>query len=230
MCGRFTLHHSVPELVSRFSVEQTFLDLPPRYNIAPSQPVAVVIQRQQRQLLEFRWGLVPFWAKAAAIGNRLINARAESLPDTAAFRNAFRRRRCIVPASGYFEWMRRGSGKVPHYIQLADRQPFAMAGLSEKWQAPNGEVLRTCAIVTTEPSPAVAGLHHRMPAILTPEAAEIWLEPETGELPALLSLLRPYPGELSLHPVSPLVNRADVDEAACVQPVDAPDLQLGLDL
>ena len=230
MCGRFTLHHPAAELAERFAVEQTLLELRPRYNIAPSQPVAVVIQRQQRQLLEFRWGLVPFWAKTAAIGNRLINARAESLADTSAFRNAFRRGRCIVPASGYFEWKRSGSGKVPHYIQLADRQPLAMAGLSEKWTAPDGEVLRTCAIVTTEPNAAVAGLHNRMPAILTPEAAEIWLDPGTAGIPALLSLLRPYPGELGLHPVSPLVNRADVDEAECVQPADDPDPQLGLNL
>ena len=230
MCGRFTLHHPAAELAERFAVEQTFLELPPRYNIAPSQPVAVVVQRQQRQLLKFRWGLVPFRAKTGSIGNRLINARAESLADTSAFRNAFRRRRCIVPASGYFEWKRSSSGKVPHYIQLADRQPFAMAGLSEKWTAPNGEVLRTCAIVTTEASAAVAGIHHRMPAILTPEAAETWLDPEAGDLDGLLSLLRPYPGELGLHPVSPLVNRADVDEAACVQPVDDPDPQLGLNL
>ena len=230
MCGRFTLHHPAEELVRRFAVEQTFLELRPRYNIAPSQPVAVVIQRRQRQLCEFRWGLVPFWAKAAAIGNRLINARAESLADTSAFRNAFRRRRCIVPASGYFEWKHSGSGKVPHYIQPENRQPLAMAGLAEKWTAPNGEILRTCAIVTTEPSPAVAGIHHRMPAILTPEAAEIWLDPGTGDHAGLLSLLRPYPGELRLHPVSPLVNRADADEATCVQPVDDPDPQLGLNL
>ena len=230
MCGRFTLHHPAAELAERFAVEQTFLELPPRYNIAPSQPVAVVVQRQQRQLLEFRWGLVPFRAKTAAVGNRLINARAESLADTSAFRNAFRRGRCIVPASGYFEWKHSGSGKVPHYIRPGDRQPLAMAGLSEKWTAPNGEVLRTCAIVTTEPSPAVAGIHHRMPAILRPEAAEIWLDPGTGDFDGLLSLLRPYPGELRLHPVSTLVNRAEVDEAACVQPVEDPDPQLGLNL
>ena len=232
MCGRFTLHHESEDIAERFAVEQTLLELAPRYNVAPSQPVAAVVQRESRQLLEYKWGLVPFWAKEPAIGNRMINARAESLADKPAFKNAFRTRRCVIPTSGYYEWKKDGSRRTPHYIQRGDRGCFAMAGLAEKWRGPDGEVLRTCAIVTTTPNVATAGIHDRMPAILSPAAVEIWLDRETDNPETLLELLRPYAGELILHPVSARVNKPDVDDAACIEevaPVE-PDAQLGLAL
>ena len=231
MCGRFTLHHSTEDVAERFAVEQTLLELTPRYNIAPSQPVPVIIQRDGRLMREHAWGLVPFWAKDPATGNRMINARAESLVDKPTFKRAFSVQRCLIPASGYYEWKKADGGKNPHYIQAADGQPFAMAGLFEKWSDPDGLPLRTCAVITTEPNELAAAIHNRMPAILTHDAEEIWLDPETRP-EALLAVLRPYPGELSAHAVSRLVNKAATDEAACIEPAAEPqkDLQLGLPL
>ena len=231
MCGRFTLHHSTEDVAERFSGAQSLLELTPRYNIAPSQPVPVIIQRDSRLMREHAWGLVPFWAKDPAIGNRMINARAESLADKPTFKRAFSVRRCLIPASGYYEWKKADGGRIPHYIQTADRQPFAMAGLYEKWTDPDGLPLRTCAVITTEPNEQAAAVHNRMPAILTRDAEEIWLDPES-RAEALLALLRPFPGELAVHAVSRLVNKATTDEAACIEPVGEPqgDPQLGLPL
>lgn len=232
MCGRFTLHHSTEDVATRFAVEQTLLQLSPRYNIAPSQSVAVIVQREERQLCEHRWGLLPSWAKDPKIGNRLINARSESLVDKPAFKNAFRHRRCLVPTSGYFEWKKDPSSvKVPHYIQVENGQPFAMAGVAEKWRNLDGEMVLTCAIITTEPCPTAATIHDRMPAILSQDTAEQWLDPEIDNPNSLLSLLKPYPGKLYIHRVSPLVNHVDVDESSCVAPMTVQqNLQLSLDL
>lgn len=235
MCGRFTLHHAAEDLAGRFAVEQSLLDLKPRYNIAPSQPVAAVLQRESRVLAALQWGLVPFWARDPAIGNRLINARAESLATRPAFRSAFARSRCLIPASGYFEWQRSGRARVPMLVRRADGEPFAMAGLCERWTTPEDGILRTCAIVTTAPNPVAAAVHDRMPAILTPDAEEIWLDRDLADLDALARLLRPYPyGDLVVHPVSTRVNRPDVDDPSLIEPVDPPppgdDPQLGLGL
>lgn len=244
MCGRFTLHHSTEDIAERFLVEQTMLDLVPRYNIAPSQPVPLIVQRNSRTLDAFKWGLVPSWAKDPDIGNRMINARAESVAEKPAFRSALRYRRCLVPASGYYEWKRQGDGKVPHFIHRTDGQPFAMAGLWEEWTtsaqdvstsaqdvstsaqdvtAPEQAVLRTCAIITTEPNPFAATIHTRMPAILAPEAEDKWLTPGVQNLDDLLAHLQPYNGDLAAHPVSTRVNRPNVDDPTCIAPVQIED-------
>ena len=233
MCGRFTLHHSTEDVAERFSVEQTLLELTPRYNIAPTQPVPVIIQRESRFMREHSWGLVPFWAKDPAIGSRLINARAESVADKPAFKNAFRYRRCLIPASGYYEWKKVGADKIPHYIQAADGAPFAMAGLYEKWRDSDDLPLRSCSIITTEPNDFTAALHNRMPAILDRHAQEQWLDPAETRAEALVAVLRPFGGELMAHPVSKLVNKATVEEPACTEPVPEAadgDPQLGLPL
>ena len=222
MCGRFTLHHSTEDIAERFLVEQTMLDLAPRYNIAPSQEIPVVVQRDSRTLQAFKWGLVPSWAKDPAIGNRMINARGESVAEKPAFRQALRHRRCLVPASGYYEWKRQGSGKVPHLIHRPDSGLLALAGIWEEWRTPGDEVLRTVAIVTTAPSAFAATLHTRMPAILSGEAEATWLDPAQTSPTALLPLLQPFAGELAAHPVSRLVNGTDVDEPACIEPVELP--------
>ena len=208
MCGRFILHHATEEVAERFAVEQTLLELQPRYNIAPSQPVAAVIQRESRVLAELQWGLVPSWARDPAVGHRMINARAESAATRPAFRNAFARGRCLIPASGWFEWKRRGRQRLPMLLRRRGGEPFAMAGLYERWKRSDDAVLRTCAILTTEPDEVAATVHDRMPAILTAEACEMWLDRELEDPETLSRLLRPYPlGDLVAHPVSPRVNR-----------------------
>ncbi len=235
MCGRFTLHHGTEELTERFAVEQALLDLKPRYNIAPTQPVAAVIQRESRVLVELQWGLVPSWARDPAVGHRMINARAESAAARPAFRNAFARGRCLIPASGWFEWKRRGRQRIPMLLRRRGGEPLALAGLYERWKRSDDAVLRTCAILTTEPEEVAATVHDRMPAVLTPEACEVWLDREIEDAESLARLLRPYPlGDLVAHPVSPRVNRPDEDDPSLIEEVEPPppedhgQLDLGL--
>ena len=171
MCGRFVLHTPAPQLAEIFGVEQT-PELHGRFNIAPTQPVAVVrVIREgatpgSRELVNLRWGLIPPWADSPAIGNRMINARAESVAEKPAFRMAFRQRRCLVLADGFYEWRNSGGKKQPYYLGLKDGKPFAFAGLWESWTAPDGEVIESCTIITTEANAAVEQVHSRMPVIL----------------------------------------------------------------
>ncbi len=218
MCGRFTLHHSTEDIAERFGVEQVLMDLVPRYNIAPSQPVSAIVQHESRTLERFKWGLVPSWAQDPAVGNRMINARSESASEKPAFRDAFRRHRCLIPASGYYEWKRVRERSLPQYIYRADEDPFVMAGLWEQWNAPGGAVVRTCAVLTTEPNPFAAAIHNRMPAILTGEDGERWLDSHS-DVSVLQSLLHPYAhDDLAAHEVGVGVNKAGFDDPTCVLP------------
>ncbi|MDQ3813240.1 MAG: SOS response-associated peptidase [Armatimonadota bacterium] len=235
MCGRYTLHHSTEEVAERFAVQQIVLPLTARYNIAPSQPVAVVAQGKPetqkngedvRWLDAMKWGLVPFWAKDPDIGNRLINARAETLAEKPAFKAALKRRRCIIPADGFYEWKREGNRRVPLRIHRSDNGLFGFAGLWEEWQSPDGSPLRTCTIVTTEPNDLMASIHNRMPAILRPEEESLWLDTSLNDVPDILKLLKPYPdAELTAHPVSRRVNSPNVDDPGCIVPVEAESVQ-----
>lgn len=219
MCGRFALYHSAAQLSERFSIERIVVDLPPRYNVAPTQPVAVVVQPSQRHLEAFKWGLVPFWAKDPKIGNRMINARAETLAEKPAYRAALKRRRCLIPASGFFEWKKAEKEKIPHYIHLADDRPFAMAGLWEEWTSPADELLHTCTIITTQANDFMTPIHHRMPVILSSAAQETWLDPSLEDPSELVSLLQPYPDDdLTAHPVSKQVNKPVYDAPDCIEP------------
>jgi putative SOS response-associated peptidase YedK len=222
MCGRFALHHGAEELRARFAVEQMVADLAPRYNIAPTQPVAVVLQRELRVLDRFRWGLVPFWAKDPKIGSRMINARSESVAEKPAYRGALGSRRCLIPASGFYEWKRRGEEKIPTYVHRADGRPFAMAGLWERWSAPDDHTLHTCAILTTRASEFMADIHDRMPVILTPDQERAWLDSALGDPGELVSLLQPYEADdLAAYPVSREVNAPAHDAPDCIAPVEA---------
>jgi len=220
MCGRFALHHPAGEITARFGIEQVALELSPRFNIAPSQPVAIIRQRQHRTLEECKWGLVPVWAKDPAIGNRLINARAETLSEKPAYRAAFRYRRCLIPASGFYEWKKEGKNRIPTYIYLKESPPFALAGLWEEWRTPEGDLLPTCTIVTTQANPFMAPIHSRMPLILAPDQEPLWLDPQVQDPARLAPLLQPYPPEeMAAHPVSRQVNTATFDNPACILPV-----------
>jgi len=273
MCGRFTLSTPTEILAELFALDGETESLPPRYNIAPTQPVAVVrtlgpatggggsrseaspsrssppagtggaagsTERGDRasnrdtggappmpydgplsrRLDLLRWGLIPFWAKDPGIGARMINARAETVAEKPAFRAAFRRRRCLIPADGFYEWRREGPRKQPYHFRLPDGGPFAMAGLWERWSPEGADPIETCTILTTDANDVVRPVHHRMPVILLPEAYETWLDPDVDDRGALAPLLVPLAGDAIVgHAVSTHVNAPVNDDPTCVDPL-----------
>lgn len=222
MCGRFTLHHSPEEVAARFDTEP--LPLEPQFNIAPSQAIAVITQNGARHLEQYKWGLVPSWAKDPAIGNRMINARVETVAEKPAYRAALARRRCLIPADGFYEWREADNpeegGRTPMHIRRADGELFAFAGLWEEWHAPDGSPLRSCVIITGTPNPLVAPIHDRMPIILRREDEARWLDKSTAQASDLLALLAPYPAEdMEAYAVSRQVNAPGWDSSANIEPV-----------
>jgi putative SOS response-associated peptidase YedK len=224
MCGRYTLSVPLSNLVDSFDVGPPEFDYPPRYNIAPSQDAPVIAQDGEgRRMGLLKWGLVPFWAKDPAIGNKMINARSETVNKKPAFRSAFQRRRCAIPADGFFEW-KKGVGedsstKVPHWIHRVDGEPFAMAGLWEKWEVEDRDPLFTFTILTVPAVPALSDIHPRMPAILPRAELDIWLDPDAN-LEATLDLLGPNGEGLEARPVSTLVNSPRNDVPEILQPLE----------
>lgn len=220
MCGRFTLTLDPVILRQAFDLGDLPPEWIPRYNIAPSQPVAVIADAKTRSVDFMRWGLVPSWAKDISIGNRLINARAETLAEKPSFRAALARRRCLILADGFFEWKKAKSGpSTPYYIQMEDRSPFAFAGLWEVWHAPEGDVLKSCTIVTCPPNARIAPIHDRMPVIFNPRQAWDWLEERP--VAELSGMLRPYPAEeMTAYPIGRLVNDPKRDEPGIIQPAE----------
>jgi putative SOS response-associated peptidase YedK len=220
MCGRYELS-SHPDVVAlAFGLPQP-PPLRPRYNIAPTQQVPIVRRNVSgtRELVEMRWGLVPRWAKDPSIGARMINARAESIATSGAFRDAYARHRCLVPVNGFYEWRRVHTGKQPLHIGMPDGRPFALAGLYERWRSAEGDVLDTCTIVTTQACASLRDVHDRMPVIVPDAEYARWLDcsnPDVGDL------LRAWSGEaLRLYPVSTRVNAVRNDDATLCDPVDA---------
>ena len=220
MCGRFTITADISALQESFPWLGISPGLEPRYNIAPSQPVAVVANDGKNRLDFFTWGLIPSWAKDPSIGSRMINARAETLAEKPSFRSAFRRRRCLVLADGFYEWRDDGGkSKTPMYIRLEDGTPFAFAGLWEMWNAPDGSQVLSTTIITTEPNPLLAKIHNRMPVILPEKAHALWLQTGEADPKELSELLRPYPAEeMVAYPVSKLVNSPGNDIPAVIAP------------
>lgn len=221
MCGRFAFYSPKEAVLAVFGVELPF-DIAPHYNYAPTQLVAAIRAGEggQPEGVRLRWGLVPSWAKDLAIGNRMINARAETLAEKPAFRTAFRRRRCVVLANGFYEWQKAGSGKLPHWIAPADGKPIAFAGLWERWE--KGEApLETCTIITTGANRALQAIHERMPVIIPPGAVRAWLDPgQPAEV--LAQLLQPAPEDLlAFHPVSRAVNSPAQDGPGLIEPAVA---------
>ena len=209
-------------LVEHFQLN-TADQLPLRFNIAPTQLIAVVRRTPgapSRELSLLRWGLVPSWAKDATTGSPMINARAETVAEKPTFRTAFRRRRCLIPADGYYEWQKVGARKQPYYIRLRDGQPFAFAGLWEGWRgggAEGDQPLETCTIITTDANELSRPIHDRMPVILSVEDYDLWLDPGVEERAKLESLLQPYdPTRMAADPVSTFVNNVRNDDDRCV--------------
>lgn len=278
MCGRFTLTIPADEIAEYFRILEGGMaaaggHLGPRYNIAPTQPVACVRQvhprheghadpspdrsgnsapraASGRELVEMRWGLIPYWAKDSAIGNRLINARSESVAEKPAYKEAFLQRRCLVVADGFYEWKRLQGGKQPYFIHMKDRRPFAFAGLWERWRPRESQLeqlaapgkprvpvtdegrVESCAFLTIGPNDVLRGIHDRMPVILPRRHWDTWLDPDVGDADELGSLLLPYPAEeMDAYPVSTHVNKPANDDPACREPLkklkivrpDAPD-------
>ncbi len=223
MCGRFSLLTYAEALAERFNVEE-IIDRPdPTYNIAPMQMVNTVVQRGTRQLVKMKWGLVPFWADDYNIGHRMINARAETLTEKPAFRVAFKKRRCLIIADGFYEWQKVGNVRKPMYVRLKSREPFAFAGLYEYWdKTKSGKTLLSCTIVTTKPNELMKSIHHRMPVILRPDAEDRWLDTEITDVSELKSLLIPYSSEkMEVFEVSKFVNSPKNQGIECIRPVDS---------
>lgn len=228
MCGRFGQTATSAELAAAFEAAWRCAEPElPRYNVAPTQQAPVLLSDSGRRVLDvFRWGLIPSWAKDAAIGNKLINARAEGVAEKPSFRAAFQRRRCLVPVSGFYEWKKGAGGKVPHWIYAADGGPLTFAGLWEVWRSDReAEPIVTFTILTTSPSADVSAIHDRMPVIVAGADRDRWLDPETP--PAdLAALLRSAPeGTLAAHPVSTAVNRPTYDAPGLIAPA-LPDPEL----
>jgi putative SOS response-associated peptidase YedK len=230
MCGRFTLTDPDADLAVQFNLPEV-PDLAPRYNIAPSQLVAAVRVppgSTERELALLRWGLIPFWAKDPAIGNRMINARSETVAEKPAFRSAFRRRRCLVVADGFYEWQKVDGKKQPYYIRMLDGRPFGFAGMWERWESPDAAVIESCTLLTSVPNELLRPLHNRMPVILQHKDYEQWLQPENQQVDVLQALLRPFPSEaMDAYRVSRFVNSPDNDDPKCIEPyLPAEDLRL----
>lgn len=215
MCGRFALTATPDEIATAFGLP-TVPPFPPRYNIAPSQPVAVIrqLQHQPREFRLMQWGLIPSWAKDPSIGNNLINARCETAHEKPSFRSAIKYRRCLIPASGFYEWQKVDkSTKQPYYFRMP--QPFAFAGLWESWND-----IETCIILTTQPNEVVAPVHQRMPVIISPDNYKVWLDFDIQTPSQLFHLFDPdLVRDLSALPVSTLVNSPTVDRPDCIEPM-----------
>jgi putative SOS response-associated peptidase YedK len=217
MCGRYTLSTPAGRLAEEFQLDST-VEIPPSYNVAPTQQVAAVLEDEGGRRLEMlRWGLVPSWADDPDIGARMINARSETAPEKPSFRRAFRGRRCLIAADGFYEWKREDGGKQPYYFRMQDGRPFAFAGLWESWDKGGGE-LRTCTILTTRPNSVLNGIHDRMPVILPHDAYNAWLDPDADK-EELGELMVPYPGDdLETYPVSRFVNSPSNNDERCIEP------------
>lgn len=221
MCGRFTLRAPAQLIAEQFSLFE-LPSLKARFNVAPTQPILAVRQGAgQREAVMLHWGLVPSWAKDPGMGSRMINARVETVAEKPAYRAAFRRRRCLVVADGFYEWQKQGRTKQPYFIRMADNRPFAFAGIWESWEGADHSYLESCSLLTTAPNALMAPIHDRMPVILVPENYDAWLDPSREGGEGLLALCGPYPpGGMVAGPVGRVVNNPRNDSPECIAPLD----------
>jgi len=227
MCGRFSQQRPASELAEIFAAEPLAEELGPRWNVAPTDEAYVVVQREDRRaVVAYRWGLIPHWADSAKVASRMFNARSESLGRSPAFADALRRKRCIVPVDGFYEWQRIGSRRQPFTIGRADARPLVLAGLWAGWRDPARDlVVRTFTIVTTRPNEQMAGLHDRMPVVLPESAWDLWLDPDLADPGELQGLFEPTDEvALRIDPVADLVNNVRNDGPDLIRPIDLAEL------
>jgi len=228
MCGRYRLSRRKQVVEEYFESVSEEEDWSPRYNIAPTQPVATIRQKGNSRILStMRWGLVPSWATDIKIGNQLINGRSESVLEKPALRDSFRSRRCLIPADGFYEWKKSGKARHPFHFGMKDGSLFAFAGVWDRWKSPAGQVLESCSILTTAPNQLLDGVHDRMPVILPQRHYQLWLAAPATESGRLADLLVPFDASfMHSYPVSPLVNKPENDMPECALEVPAPQGQL----
>jgi len=222
MCGRFTLTVNPADLKDAFSEYSFPAKFAPRFNIAPTQPVLAIPNDDKFTADFFIWGLIPMWAKDPEIGNRLINARGETLAEKPSFRGSYRHKRCLILADGFYEWKSFGGRKTktPYYIHMQDHKPFAIAGLWDHWESADGSSIKSCTIITTTPNELTGAIHDRMPVILHPRDYAKWLNPAPQTHESLQPLIKPFPAEaMTAYPVSTLVNKVTNDTAELVVPM-----------
>lgn len=221
MCGRYTQTADLETLQRRFEFSSKGVTLEPRYNLAPKQEAPIIVQENERVLRIMRWGLVPHWAKEDSIGYKLINARAETITQKPSFKEPLKTRRCLVLADGFYEWQKteKKNVKIPMRFVLKNGEPFALAGLWDLWQKPDGDKLLSFTIITTNANDLVGRIHDRMPVILRKEDEDIWLDTNSKGIDKLVSLLKPYPSDMMEgYEVSTLVNSPKNDTPECIQP------------
>jgi putative SOS response-associated peptidase YedK len=221
MCGRYSLVF-IDDLGNRFRVFNPMIGSRSRFNIAPGNEMPVIIHQEKNELVMMKWGLVPHWTQDITLAQRPINARAETLSEKPSFKELLQNRRCLVPASGFFEWKKEGKKTIPFYIHLPNTPLFAFAGLYDQWAGSDGNLIRTYTIVTTAPNELVAKVHNRMPSILLPEHEDRWLSKTPLNAEALKEILAPFPAEnMSMYPISSLVNTPDVDDERIIRPLNS---------
>jgi putative SOS response-associated peptidase YedK len=232
MCGRYRLSRRKQIIEEHFDSVSGDEEWGPCYNVAPTQPVPIIRQHPKeprRELSLVRWGLIPWWAKDASSAARMINARSETAATLPAFRDAFRTRRCIVPADGFYEWLRSGKAKQPYCFEVNEGELFAFAGLWDRWKDAAGKSVETCSILTTTPNALTSAVHDRMPVILHPDSYDLWLDPGFTDVTTASELLKPYDARLMrCYPVSRRINHAANDDAECCAPVEVVQSQARL--
>lgn len=220
MCGRYVVNTTKEILKKKFKVK----DVPDvkleRFNIAPTQDVIAVRSFEgEREITTLRWGLIPSWAKDEKMASKMINARSETVTEKPSYRQAFQKRRCLIPTSGFYEWQKSKDGKQPFYFYMKENDLFAFAGLWESWRNTESEIIETCTILTTEANEVLKPVHERMPVIISESYYDLWLDEDARRQPERLELLRPFSAsEMSSHPVSTLVNSPQNNDAACIEP------------
>ena len=221
MCGMFVRHSSLSLLEKTFYIDSVETSTASSYNIAPAQKLLAVVRDSQNRLVDLHWGLVPYWAKDRSIGNRLINARAETVAEKPSFRNAFKKRRCLIVADGFYEWKGEKGNKQPWYLTLPDENPFAFAGLWELWSGDKDSKYYSCTIITTAASESVSAIHHRMPVILRPHIYHTWLDSAAKDADQLKQLMQEnHFKDLRCFPVSKRVNAVANNDADCIEPLE----------
>ncbi len=222
MCGRFTNQSDPAQLQMEFNLEEVPAEVQPSYNIAPTQEILTVVQRDGQNVLEgMRWGLIPSWAQDPSIGARMINARAESVAEKPSFKRPLKSQRCLIVADGFYEWRQTGSQKIPMFIRLKSKHPFGFAGLYDRWKSEEGKWITSCTILTTTANELMQPIHQRMPVILPKKDYKKWLDPANQDLDGLVSLLKPFEAnKMVAYQVSPLVNSPRNNSPECIKPVD----------